>query len=128
MSAQRDQVSALVDDAIFVYLEFYKGRVPMGGDTGADAKIAKIKDEIRSLVGSTRPEEGRGQWSMDVGLAMVRDAERYRFIRSEASHTLNGAWADITDPACNDEKMDAAIDKAMSAGQLPQGDQEAPHK
>jgi len=44
----------------------------------------------------------------------AKDAARYRFIRSEQSHTLDGAWAAISDPACNDAAMDAAIDKAMA--------------
>jgi hypothetical protein len=43
----------------------------------------------------------------------ARDAARYRFIRHPSSATLEGVWAKITEPDCNDEAMDSVIDAAM---------------
>lgn len=55
---------------------------------------AKLEEAYRSgrLVEKS-PEVERGKWSMDVGLEMVRDAERYRALRD--SGIAVSAWQDV---------------------------------
>ena len=76
------RVSALVNNAIFIYLEFWKGRKPMGGEDGADAKIAEIKKDLCALCAT----------------------------RSETETTANACWNAALDFALDQKDPFAAVD------------------
>ena len=60
------------------------------------------------------PEGRQGQWSMDVGLSMVRDAERYRFLRTSINcKEFRGSRSGPERLAA--EALDAAVDRAMES-------------
>ena len=54
-----------------------------------------------------RTDKPTTQWGIEVGLAMVRDAERYRWLRSRPTTILGLAML-------SDDALDAAIDAAMN--------------
>lgn len=91
-----------------------------------DKAREKMAQVSREIVAFAAQAQGTACLATEKGLTPTgqhiadceRDAARYRFIRSADSHELNGAWAEITNPDCNDEKMDAAIDAAMKESDI----------
>lgn len=78
-----------------------KAMVDKGVDLTFPAQVAlKLARELERELQSRGPND-------------EQDAARYRFLRSEESEQLNGAWAEIMEAGCNGTKMDAAIDAAM---------------
>lgn len=108
----------LTEEQIEAWRRFLLNEVGVHFGYSAPAGSNVLCDMAKAAL-AARPEERaqEGGFRMDVdGWLLMRDrmdALRYRFIRSEASHTLNGAWAKIAEHDCVDEKMDEAIDAAM---------------
>jgi hypothetical protein len=53
--------------------------------------------------------------------AVLRDAERYRFLADPANYPYDGWWSDKVDTAKDKAEMDAVIDAVMSTAAEEQG-------